>query len=351
MRLFQPKGTKYYWITWYEGKTRRRETTKCTDKRAAEAYLKRRQRELADPSHRTEDSPSLFDALTAVYRDRRDAGRAAGTLNMYQTKAKQLVRVMGAETPVADVTAKVVDEFIEQRLDEGASRNTVHKELTTLRLALKIAKRRHQLRIDIDAIMPTSWSTGYKPRETYVRSVADLQALIAELLPDRGAHVCFIVATGCRRSESFRARRADVDLNGGSVRVRGTKTEGADKTIPIVGFMRPLLEHVLAVRGDVKGPLFRPWGNIVPDLADACRRAGIDRVTPNDLRRTTATWLRQGNVSPHLIAGVLRHKDSRMVERVYGRMPAESLGPAIKAELREEGDLVAIKPTDRKSVV
>lgn len=50
-------------------------------------------------------------------------------------------------------------------------------------------------------------------------------------------------------------------------------------------------------------------------------------MSPNDLRRTYATWLRQHGTEPHLIAVALgHHTDSRMAERVYGRMPIESLG-------------------------
>jgi hypothetical protein len=40
------------------------------------------------------------------------------------------------------VTAQLVDRYIDQRFEEGAVANTVHKELTVLRGTLKVAKRR-----------------------------------------------------------------------------------------------------------------------------------------------------------------------------------------------------------------
>ncbi len=73
------------------------------------------------------------------------------------------------------------------------------------------------------------------------------------------------------------------------------------------------------------GVLFRPWGNSRRDLPQACERAGILAVRANDLRRTFGTWLRLHGVAPHFIGVAMGHADSRMVERVYGRMHEENL--------------------------
>jgi integrase len=60
----------------------------------------------------------------------------------------------------------------------------------------------------------------------------------------------------------------------------------------------------------VEGLLFLPWQNVRRDLAQACDRAGIEPCTPNDLRRTCATWLRQAGAAPDLIAPVMGHTDT-----------------------------------------
>jgi hypothetical protein len=115
--------------------------------------------------------------------------------------------------------------------------------------------------------------------------------------------------------------------------IRGTKTDAADRRLPIVGFSVPLHEHALTFCEGEGGLMFRPWPNIRRDLAAACRRAGIPVVTPNDLRRTYATWRRHHGVSTADIADLLGHKDSPMVERVYGRMDPHSLGRALQRRL------------------
>jgi hypothetical protein len=53
-------------------------------------------------------------------------------------------------------------------------------------------------------------------------------------------------------------------------------------------------------------------------LEELQRRFAFPPISPNDLRRTCATWLRQHQTEPHLIGSFLGHKDSRMA----GRKPA-----------------------------
>lgn len=98
-----------------------------------------------------------------------------------------------------------------------------------------------------------------------------------------------------------------------------------------------LLAHALLHAEGEGGLLFRPWGNSRRDLGQACERAGLPPVSPNDLRRTFGTWLRLHGVAPHFIGVAMGHADSRMVERVYGRMPEENL----RSALNEHVDHVA----------
>jgi hypothetical protein len=53
----------------------------------------------------------------------------------------------------------------------------------------------------------------------------------------------------------------------GVLRLRGTKTDGSDRLVPVVAFSVPLLEHALTYAEGQDGLLFRPWGNVRRDLA------------------------------------------------------------------------------------
>ena len=320
-------------------------STKCRDRKAAEAVVSQWERASADPHYRASHEATLGAALERLLTDRTERGRATGTVSMYKIKALHLRRVLGESRPLARVDARAVDGYVSTRIAEGAARSTIGKELTTLRATLKIAKRRGEFVPDVAAVMPAQWANEYIPRTQYLTG-PEVQALLPELLADRGAHVAFILATGARWSESVRAIASDVDLKRGEVRIRGTKTKQAARVVPIVGFAWPLLEHVLRVRSG-PGPLFRPWTNVRHDLSTACTRAKVPTVTPNDLRRTCATWLRQLGVEPHLIASMLGHTDSRMVERIYGRMPVGTLGARIRERLGECSRVVVEKGDKR----
>jgi len=111
-----------------------------------------------------------------------------------------------------------------------------------------------------------------------------------------------------------------------TVFIRGTKRSTRLRTVPIVSEVsRSLLEYALTHAQGEAGFLFRPWSNVRRDLHTACAAVGIPPCSPNDLRRTCATWLRAAGASPDLIAPVMGHADTRMVERVYGRLPVEDL--------------------------
>jgi integrase len=77
-------------------------------------------------------------------------------------------------------------------------------------------------------------------------------------------------------------------------------------------------------------PVFPRWGNLLRDVKLACRKAGIDNVTPNDLRRTFASWLAQSGVSSLVCARLLGHASTRMVEAVYAKIKTDEQHEAVE---------------------
>ena len=74
------------------------------------------------------------------------------------------------------------------------------------------------------------------------------------------------------------------------------------------------------------GRVVAAWSN-VRRLACVCTRAKIDRISCNDLRRTYASWLKQRGVDSLVVARLLGHTSTRMVDAVYGQLD-ELLSPS-----------------------
>ena len=339
--LFKRPDRPYWFASYYDRiGARQKVSTGCVTKRAAELWAARREGELADPDHAAQDSATLQKAIELLL-SRRAESAAAGdgavsTVAFYQSKAGHLLRILGPDFRLRNLTAHIVDEFISTRRRETASDHTIHKELTTLRAALKLSKRAGTWGGDLDAIMPIGFSPGYKPKTRYLPP-GELLALLGNLTEDHAARVAFIVATSANWSESERALSDDVAQDLSLVHLRGTKTSYRDREVPIAAdWQAALLTYALEYGQGADGHVFLPWRNVRRDLIEGCKKAGIDRCSPNDLRRTTGKWLRMAGVAPHVIAqGVMGHGDSRMVERVYGRLTATDAAGLIAQVLNQ----------------
>jgi integrase len=243
---------------------------------------------------------------------------------MYQARGGHLVRLLDLD--VNAITIEDVRDYCKQRLKEHADRETIRKELVTLRRALQVAKEHgHYLG---DPRTPTpKWSAKYVPRKRWL-SHEEARQLLAALPNERHRlWVTLALYTGARYSEISGIRWSHIDLRRGTILLPGTKTQGAHRTIPLPAPLRAALPERPARDEPVAGE----WPKVVRDLGRACERAGIPRVSPNDLRRTYASWLKQQGEDSFVVAQLLGHTSSRMVELVYGRLDHLTLAKAVRS--------------------
>jgi len=303
-----------------------RRSTRCHDRVAARKRWLELERAVITQADRPPDSPTLAFVLDWRLSERETAGKKPGTLSMYGQKGRHLVRLLGADTLLSDIGAQQIDQFAAERLKEGAARTTVHKELVTLRGALKLARRYRQYPYALDEVMP-EFAIEYVPKERAL-PLHEIALLLGTLPAKRSALVGLLIATAATYpSEIDRLRKTDIDLVAGYVRLRGTKRTTRDRRVPIVDFARPWVERAVAYMP------FERWTNVRRDLHVACKRVEIEACSPNDLRRTMLTLLRAHGVEPSLLAVFAGHADSRMVERVYGRLAPEQLAKLLEQRL------------------
>lgn len=304
-------------------------TPKSTGSRTVDgalAYLAERERLGASPVHRAAAEATVGEWAQKTC-EMKAQSKSEGTQQMYSQKLGHAVRIFGAKSPMASIDAPAVDRFIAQRRREGVKDNTIHRELTCMMQMLKLARRAGVYHLEISQVKPIGFSTGYVPRTTHL--VPDeLPILLAALTPERAAWVCLAIATGGDISDVERILPGDYDPATQTIQLRGTKTRFRSARIPVPDLFLELLERALPF-------LPMSWPRVSKDLPEACERVGITRVTPKDLRRTAATWLREGGVALDTLGRWLRHGGAKVAFDVYDRSAPEATGSAIREQMQK----------------
>ena len=144
---------------------------------------------------------------------------------------------------------------------------------------------------------------------------------------DWSDHLLMYTYTSMRFSELYRPEASD--LQGDQLRIPGTKTEAAERWVPL----NPDALAIVQARAKryPRGALFpmsspnmasekRAW---LRALRNACRRVEIDHVSTNDLRRTFCSWCFQSGVPMELVIKWMGHASSKMVLEVYAQPSSE----------------------------
>ncbi|HEY3494804.1 MAG TPA: hypothetical protein VGK73_08970 [Polyangiaceae bacterium] len=253
--------------------------------------------------------------------------KSEGTQQMYAQKLGHAVRIFGAKSPMTVIDAPAVDRFIKQRQREGVTNNTIHRELTCMMQMLKLARRGGAYHLEISQVKPVGFSSGYVPRKTHLQR-KELRTLLDGLTQEQAAWVCMSIATGGDISDVERVQPGDYDPATQTIQLRGTKNRYRTARIPVPDMYLDLLERALP---------FLPfsWPRVSKDLPEACERLGVTRVTPKDLRRTAATWLKEEGVDIATLGRWLRHGGTKVAYDVYDQSSAESTGEAIRAQTQD----------------
>jgi len=326
--LYKRNDSPYYWANYTtpDGK-RHYESTHCQDKSAAKTWLKLAERRGVGGTGDEGTPCSLYEAISH-FNQHGTQGKAKATLEIYRQKLNQIVRVLG-DRDINQLSKAIVREYTERRRSEGVVDATIQKELSAFRQVLQLAQDDGMFMRDVSAVMP-KFSVPYKPRKRWLSKV-EFRFLRLYFDSPRALWLDLAVYTGGRYSEIEGLTWGDVDLTERKIHFRGTKTLGADRIIPIAEpLFAALQERRATFQTPPSGPVVLHWLNVNRDLKVACTAGSIPPVTPNDLRRTFASWLKQRGVDSFTVATLLGHTTSKMVELTYGRINAETLANAVR---------------------
>lgn len=317
---FHKRG-RFWWVS-TDPITGREKSSKCTSLPAAKAWKADRELRKHNPAY-DRASKATFGEWAAKLIDQKALKLKPISLRAYPQYFGHWARLIPSTTLLADIGPGTFDDFIHLRRGDGVSDYMIGKEMTGMITMLRLAKRAGCYPGDLEALRPVDFE-GRHVKGTRALTPDEFMTLVPKLTPGQLAFVCVAIALGCRRSEAFRVAAIAEDAS--TVHIAGTKTEEADRVVPILRYFRPMLtvvRHLLPIAPAVS------W-NLNRDLTTACAAAGIPPVCPNDLRRTHASWLKEKGVDSDTVRRLLGHTTSALVDGVYGRPRPEKL-----AELAE----------------
>lgn len=298
---------------WQDGKRKRaRRSTGVRDdgtvksRRSAEVIGRDIEQSLALGQGRVARPTTITQAVRALVEQQERAGRAQASIEIVIEKGRHLIDFYGADTPLEKCTD--IGAYAKAALAVRKPA-TVARELRTLVLAFKAVGL-------TPPSLPELAETA--ARERFLTREEQLKLLAATPSAYRDHMICYL-HLGVRKSELFRIQSDDCNFVTREVRVRGTKTDEADRILP----MSPEVYDVLWSRRE-DSPTFAFWheGNADRELRRWAKRAQLGPLSFNDLRRTFATTLAIAGVPILHLMHLMGHKSTRMLERVYARVAA-----------------------------
>jgi integrase len=231
----------------------------------------------------------------------------------------------------------------------GKSAATINHCIDAIRQVLDIAVDQGQL--GANPLERRGLKLKLNPRKPSLPEASKLKEIFAEIEKAGGgasrdaADFCrFLACTGCRLSEAQGAVWGDVDFARGVLHVRGTKTDAADREVPLIPAAKALLERLYADRQKTASvaidgvPYVDPKvkvlavGEAGKSLARACEKLGVGLLTHHDLRDAFATSAIEAGVDIPTVAAWLGHADGgALLMKVYAHhRRAHSVSQAAK---------------------
>lgn len=258
-------------------------------------------------------------------------------LDYKEGRIRDIVRLRGAWANAEEtfghlrpdqITPTLCEEYIESRRAMGRSDGTILKEINVIRQALNWNKVQGT-RFEAPSAPP--------PRDRHLTKEEARMLLDGCFQPHVRLFVLLALQTAGRRSAVLGLTwdRVDFERNRINLTVVGETQRKRRATVPMTDQLRAAL---LEAKEAAQTPYVIEYAgervlNIKKGFAAAVARAGLEDVTPHDLRHTAAVWMAEAGVSFEEIAQYLGHSSPRVTFQVYARFsPTHLRGAASSLE-------------------
>jgi len=264
---------------------------------------------------------------------------APKTLSDYSDKFRLHIAPRHGKIKLVELTTPHVGALYRDMLSDGASPGTVRSVHRVYRKALHDAEGWDLVRKNAAAFArPPKQETPERPVMGREDAAAFLEAARGDRLE---ALYLLAVTTGLRRQELLRVRWEDLDLEAGTLRVRGSKTAASRRPAVLPGPVADALRrHRQAQLFEIKraGHRWQEHGMVFPttvgtpqrgdnvlarSLKPLMARAGLPPHNFRYLRRSAATFLVMLKVHPRDAMRWMGHSNIQTTMNVYAQAPDE----------------------------
>ena len=275
----------------------------------------------------------------------------ASTTEDYGYMARRYVIPHVGRVKLAKLTPQHVKSMLRALEDDGLSPRTRQYARAVLRRALRWAEQNGLVARNVAALVDGPRKTGTKLDDTL--DAAGAAAVIDAAAGDRlEALAVLVLRLGLRKGEALALRWDDVDLDAGTLTVRGTlkrrrdggglfvdttKTDAGTRELPLVaGTSDALREHRRRQAAErlALGPLWVDTGHVFTTVTGTlldprnanrlwsalCERAGVGHRRFHAARHTAATLLLEQGVPLEVVSAVLGHAGLAITADVYAKV-------------------------------
>lgn len=245
------------------------------------------------------------------------------------------------KTRVADITTSGIEAWVSELSLAGRSASRVRQAHVVLKGVLDTAVKARTLAMNpaIGITLPRLPESG---RRHLTGEELERLAAAAE---GYSTLVRVLGYCGIRWGEAVGLTVASLDLDRGRLRVtgsvsdvngvlsRGTTKTGRGREVPLPPFLRDDLRMLVADRRPTdlvfpspQGSGFLRNGNFRRDVFDrAARQAGLDGLTPHELRHTAASLAIRSGANIKVVQAMLGHASATMTWDLYGHLYGDDL--------------------------
>ncbi len=326
-----------WWISYYSGSKRIRESSGTENKKQAETLLKEREGRVATgqailPRGDKVAYEEIRDDLLTYYA-------VNGTRNVVEAKVRLAhLDPYFAGRRVVSITSDEIERYKKSRQAE-AGPATINREVATLSRMLRLAYRHGKL-VRVPVISRMAEPSARAGFVTH-REFNDIVRYLSDSLRVGGL-IAFTL--GWRKREVFDLQRRQLDLEAGTLSLDPGSTKNGEGR---VAHLTPGLRDALADQVARVVALERRLGRVIPEILPhltgphaglrvgdirkawgrACRQAGRPGILFHDLRRSAVRNMEQAGISRSVAMKITGHK-TESVYRRYAIVSAADLKQA-----------------------